>query len=115
MNPEDIGKILDEVGQRIGPAGEFAFEAAVQYKVAEAVSAIALVSVVLLIGLGLLLAGLPRASWGDSATRWDIITIAGGVLTTFGGMAFVIGVGTWVPNLLVPEYAVIKELIGVVR
>ena len=30
MNPEDVGKILDEIGERIGPAGEYAFELAVR-------------------------------------------------------------------------------------
>lgn len=33
MNPEDIGKILDEIGERIGPAGEYAFTLAVRQQI----------------------------------------------------------------------------------
>ena len=33
MNPEDVGRILDEIGERIGPAGEYAFELAVRQQV----------------------------------------------------------------------------------
>jgi hypothetical protein len=30
MNPEDVGKILDEIGERIGPAGAYAWEITVR-------------------------------------------------------------------------------------
>ena len=33
MNPEDIGRVLDEIGERIGPAGEYAFGLAVRQQI----------------------------------------------------------------------------------
>ena len=30
MNPEDVGRILDEIGERIGPAGEYAWQLTVR-------------------------------------------------------------------------------------
>lgn len=35
MNPEEIGQILDEIGQRVGPYGEAAWEILVTQKFAE--------------------------------------------------------------------------------
>lgn len=36
MNPEDVGKILDEIGERIGPAGAYAWELTVRQVVIDA-------------------------------------------------------------------------------
>lgn len=37
MNPDDLARILDELGQRLGPTGERVFALAVQYQVTSAV------------------------------------------------------------------------------
>lgn len=36
MNPEDVGRVLDEIGERIGPAGEYAWQLTVRQVVIDA-------------------------------------------------------------------------------
>jgi len=37
MDPEDVGRILDEIGNRIGPAGEYAWQLTVKQVVIDSV------------------------------------------------------------------------------
>lgn len=51
MNPEDVGRILDEIGERIGPAGEYAWTITVRQVWIEAIvwGSIALVGAVAMV------------------------------------------------------------------
>lgn len=47
MNPEDVGRILDEIGERIGPAGAYAWEITVQRIIWEGVLGVVIGSLIL--------------------------------------------------------------------
>ena len=131
MNPEDVGRILDEIGERIGPAGEYAWGLAVRQVYIEGTigsilgSALAIATLVAGVGALVLiyrryLADLERTK---GAGRYDRTDPFGYVLSalavlSLGGAAFGFCL-TWavlaIQQLLNPEYhAMIRLLDSVV-
>jgi len=111
MNPDDLARILDELGRRLGPAGEHVFALAVRQVYIDAAIAMVFLSIPLVV-----LAATARRVYhwqqdGDSYSDREITTIF-----------YVVGLGVWiglallyafivVPRLLNPEYAAIQNLL----
>lgn len=58
MNPEDIGRILDEIGERIGPAGEYAWTITVKQVFIDSGVGLVIGAVLLLLSIALIVFGL---------------------------------------------------------
>lgn len=111
MNPDEIGRILDEIGKRLGPAGEYAWTKTVQYISIQAWGAIILSSLFAALGLFLLIGGLRRATWSDTMTKYDFMSIAGGALLIMVFIAAAAAGPEMAGRALVPEGALIKDLL----
>jgi hypothetical protein len=136
MNPDDLARILDELGQRLGPTGEYVFALAVRQVYIDAFLGL-LVSIPVLIGVTLgTLWGIraSRRAWAadvkayaEGKSRWSLIRNQPDLVDyafpwLFGGMAIVVvgGVaGTLfaasLADLLNPEYAALRDIVGAIR
>jgi len=101
MNPDDLAKILDELGQRLGPTGSHVFELAVRQQVILGV--IGLVAGVTLVALGIIV--------GFWEWRKQPPIIFGPVIAGVSILPFLVAL----PLLLNPEYAAIRDLLGALR
>lgn len=123
MNPEDIGRILDEIGERIGPAGEYAWQITVRQVYLEGILWGAVASIfVLLATVALIFIWRDyyerRRQYGamESPSRYDrpgadghaflsVGVVGLQIVATFFGIASVI-------QLLNPEYHAMVWLLG---
>jgi len=110
MNPDDLAKILDELGQRLGPAGQHVFELAIRQVYINA-------------GVGLLLLVPVAIAW-----RWAIpiirreqakdfldqsIAVAMGVVLGLIATGIVcVSAITSISDVLNPEYAALKDILS---
>lgn len=112
MNPEDVARILDELGERLGPAGEYVFQLAVRQVYINALTSV----VALVLVLALTAVVVPRAErWrrddtGSYGDRGFVMAFA------YGGWACVVGfVVLWVffavPSIFNAEYAAIRSIL----
>lgn len=116
MTPDDIIRLLDELGQRLGPAGERVFALAVRQVYAEALVAILAFAVVVAVGA----IAAPRlarwASGGDtySADRPLAVLM---LALPYGMSVIVLGCAALLtlPGLLNPEYAALSRLLSEIR
>ena len=114
MNADDLAKILDELGQRLGPTGEHVFQLAVRQVYIDAV-----VNVVVLILVGVAffaLASRCRAALEEDDTSYaslflGIATIAIVVVTMFTGVSLMFALS----RVLNPEYAALRDILGALR
>lgn len=113
MNPDDITRILDELGNRLGPAGQRAFELAVRYKVTDAI-------VGGLFGLALVSLSVFGARWvykhefNDPMDR-DMAVLIGFLLAGIGALIGSVMVFLDLVTLLNPEYSALRDIIGALR
>jgi hypothetical protein len=119
MNAEELARILDELGRRLGPTGERVFELTLRYVVTDAIVG-TIVSATFLVALLLI--------WRYAIGRWrrwddpngDKVFVAGlgGSLglaaTVLIGALCLWQIGVNVVTILNPEYAAIRELVGTV-
>lgn len=130
MNPDDLTRILDEIGQRLGPSGEYVFALAVRQVVIDAVLTIAwVVPFLVLIAAA--------TAWAARFTLWhyreakakadqkgsgiyrDRVDISDYVLpwllgSTLGTMvvgAVTLMLFTQISRLLNPEYAALRDIL----
>jgi hypothetical protein len=115
VNPEDLARILDELGQRLGPTGEYVFALAVrQVYINAATSAVALLVSLLFArwAVGRIRAYVAR---GDSYSTRDVdagFAYAGlGLLVA----ATVLWAFLAIPGVLNPEYTALRSLIGAIQ
>lgn len=111
MNPDEMGQLLDELGKRLGPAGEHVWSLAVQWQ-----------SVMGLIGLiaGLLiLIAVPvflRIVWRVTRDSYDkdarVFASMVAVLVVVAGSIIVIDSAA---RVAMPEYAAIRDFLGAAR
>ena len=119
MNADDLAKILDELGQRLGPTGEHVFQLAVRQVYIDATiqivfGGIALVLLTAIAGIGTrLLLAWYRASQDitDAAFGVCLGLIVLGLPATFAAGA----VATAAAKLLNPEYAALRDILGAIR
>lgn len=114
MNAEDIAKILDELGERLGPVGSHVWELVVRQSIVDgAINVLwAIVMGVLAVAAILVTRKLYKAAQKDAYSDDDIfIAIFGGVIT--------IGLAVWslwcgmaaLRSLLNPEWQAIQVLL----
>lgn len=110
MNPEDVGRILDEIGERIGPAGEYAWELTVRQVYIEGWAW--LLAGIVVLAFAILLSGLlayrfiGHRQWSDGATASVLM---------YGVIAWLVALPMVVVNLTVllnPEYHAMTRLLG---
>lgn len=132
MEPEDLARILDDLGQRLGPTGEYVFALAVRQVVIDA-------SITLAWGIPTILAVTAVVVWAARFTRqryaaakaiekpggysyervdlmnyvmpWLMFGFIGSIVLGTAGLAVTHQLG----RLLNPEYAAIRDILGAVR
>jgi hypothetical protein len=115
VNPDDLIRILDELGKRLGPTGEYVFGLAVRQVYIEAVVGIGLFAFALMVGAIVI----PRVY------RWQQADRSGyserGMIATIGGLLaamLLFGVTAnaifQLQNVLNPEYAALRAILGTV-
>lgn len=131
MNPDDLARILDELGQRLGPTGEYVFALAVRQVYIDSVLSV-------LTGVGLTVAAtiVLRAIKGKVAAdwaRWNALPqqeqrypylnnkpdILGGSLWWFvvPGLMFALGpllITNGLSRFPNPEYAALRDILGAI-
>jgi hypothetical protein len=114
MNPDDLARILDELGQRLGPTGEYVFALAVRQVYIEGVVGLSMAAVSL--GIGAIVAR-PLYRWGTSGSSYssrDIIATLIGLIWGCVAAIFVINAIYQAQRLANPEYAAIRDILGAV-
>lgn len=119
MTPEELGRLLDELGQRIGPAGEHVFQLAVRQAVIDGVIGI-IFGLTLVIGTGVIfvkavkwiLSRESTSSYNDDALDKGfpigIMSLPAGLLIATGFVSLSSGIS----SLLNPEYAAIRDILS---
>lgn len=118
MNADEIARILDELGQRIGPTGEYVFGLAVRQAIIGGVVGL-VASLVALVAAGLAL----RFAWRQyqscecrrvsySVCGWEPIGVAVGIVSALVGFCAVVVLADSTFRLLNPEYAALRDLLG---
>lgn len=112
MKPEEIGRILDEIGERLGPAGEYAWAKTVQYISIQAWAGIGLAIFVVMIAAFLTIRGFQKATWSDDGpTRYDLMAMTGSAILFMAFFIMAVSGPELVSRALVPEGALIKDLL----
>lgn len=127
MNAEDLAAILDELGRRLGPTGEYVFRLAVQRViVSSALSSLA--AVLCLVGFGAFIVVAYRSYRGFDRTmktggyrdrEWMMdgpgffFAMAGIAATLVAGVAFVVLFAS-ITALLTPEYTALRDILSAV-
>lgn len=114
MNPDDLVKILDELGRRLGPAGEHVFELAVRQVYIDGITAIILTVAFVVTNLILW----PRvARYIEAGPRDGERGIAGfllALLDLFIGALVAVWFLIAAPAMLNPEYAALKDILSTI-
>ena len=105
MNPDDLARILDELGRRLGPAGEHVFALAVRQQIINGVFGVIAALILMIVGVVFVVVG--RRQIDSDGFEW----FAGGVAWIIAAIALIGGLSL----LLNPEYAAIRELLSAVR
>lgn len=118
MNPEDIGRILDEIGARIGPAGEYAWDTLVMGEriiggVLVGAGVVAGAATFVLYRLGRWAYETHKGAGPYDSHDIGAVTFGIGCLTFFIAACALVGSG--LPGLLAPEYVAIKQILGSIR
>ena len=118
MNPEDVGRILDEIGERIGPAGEYAWSVLVT---GERVVGVVFAASAVAAAVGAyVLYRLARWAYhkheeAGPYDSHDLGAYAFGAGAAACAVAALILIGTALPSLIAPEYVVLRNIVGGVR
>lgn len=110
MTPEEIGRLLDEIGERIGPAGEYAWAAAVRWTAIQAWFTIGLWLAITLAGVVLFLQYRKVDDW-DHPNAPGIASITGGMLLFFSFLGAAMYGADAAARALVPEWGAIQQLL----
>lgn len=126
MHPEDVARILDDLGQRLGPAGEYVFGLAVRQAFIDGILG-TLVGVGLFVGvlvIAVIGARHIRIEWARKCAQADSYSSADPVLgvgfpAAIGGLVLALPGGFAVvqllvalPKLLNPEYAALMDILS---
>lgn len=109
MDTDEILKILDELGQRLTPAGKYVFELAIRQQVIDGVYS-------LVVGITFIVIGLALYRWGSRNNKdWEIPSpanlsmIAGPVI--LGIAVIFLLTSEFATKIFNPEYAALRDLI----
>lgn len=116
MNPDDLAKILDELGKRLGPTGEHVFELAVRQVYINAATA----TLLLVVFVGINVLAVPRMwryvtapNQGSYSDRGMAAFLLGMLDVGVGGLVLLAAV-IYIPSVLNPEYAAIRDILSAV-
>jgi phosphoglycerol transferase MdoB-like AlkP superfamily enzyme len=123
MNPDDLARILDELGRRLGPAGEHVFALAVRQQYIEgwtwlaALGVLAIIAAIVTAVVRWRITEYNRTNLPGSKTHvgfgWRVFCY-GAVWSLFFLVAFFF-LGKIATQLLNPEYAAIQDILRAVR
>lgn len=113
MSTEEILRLLDELGERLGPTGERVFQLAVQRVILSSVVGIVLGAGTLVL-FALVLRWLYR-KWMSNGNDWDIPLGMFGMVGGVASLGAVVLVAVNVLSLLTPEYTALRELLQAIR
>ena len=121
MNPDDLARILDELGQRLGPTGEHVFALAVQFKVTSAViwlvaSVVVLGAIATATAIGLRFTARQYREVKANGTYFDSMDygfpwLMGGIIAI---LPFLVASYTLIDSTITlanPEYAALRDII----
>lgn len=113
MNPDDLAKVLDELGERLGPTGEYVFALAVRQVYINAV----LFGVFFVVSVALTVWASSRlirwaADDGPYGDRGLLAVFAGTIMIVVTGALGLQFLGFSLPDVLNPEYAAIRDLLS---
>ena len=112
MDAEQIGKLLDQIGDRIGPAGERAWQVGVQYTAVSAWLGILLPLVVMIISIPSVVYFAKKTDFNSDTVGFNgTAFMISSMLAVTSIMVFFMSVGTNLPDALVPEWGTIRRLI----
>lgn len=126
MNPEDLARILDDLGERLGPAGEYAFSLAVRQVFIDGAMGlvVGLVGVVVIAAVFAVAIRATRREWHrqladrDSYHRPDFMMdiafpwfLGGFLLLLPFGFCLTLLMSA-IPKLLNPEYAALADILS---
>lgn len=133
MNADDLAKILDELGQRLGPTGEHVFQLAVRQVYIDAGLSLVVNGVGLLFLIGFVVAAAKFsigrwraevAAYAEGKGRWSPIQrgpdmsdylfawVVGGFLWLIFVCGMILGLVAALSRVLNPEYAALRDIIG---
>jgi hypothetical protein len=115
VNPDDLARILDDLGERLGPTGEYLFELAVRQVYIEAATA-AVLAVAWIAITAATVRPIYRWSQGDPNGHGgrEMIASIGGMTWCLLGV-LILGMAAYaVPAILNPEYAALRNLLGAI-
>jgi hypothetical protein len=113
MSATDLAALLDELGRRLGPAGQHVFELAIRQVYINAITAVVAVGLLLVVGV----VSVPIAErWrtaenADSAGGRDFVLLLPGVFYIGALVMALTWVVSTVPAVLNPEYAAIQDIL----
>lgn len=110
MTPEEIARILDELGQRLGPAGQRVFELAVRQQLINGI--LTEIFGVVLLSVAVVILIIIRRLWDsiDSYDR-DFVGVFGGLAIILLSLAGLLVLFMGASPLLNPEYAALHDLL----
>lgn len=119
MNPDDVGRILDEIGERIGPAGEYAWATLVGGERVMGFLGLSvgiILTVVAYVAYRLCRWAIAKhaaaSSYYDSHDVAAVVFGIVGFFTAIMGLAFI---GFAIPSIVAPEFVVLRNLIDGAR
>ena len=114
MNPEDIGRILDEIGERIGPAGAYAWGLAVRYQIIDGI-----LGAVVGLGIAAVSVFAMRFAWRQTSQSEDIDRGFVRMIAALIGFPLLVFSIFWIGGSLVqlmnPEWSAIKSIISAAK
>lgn len=118
MNPDDLARILDELGQRLGPTGEHVFQLAVRQVVIDATLGLAwsipvliAVTIATVWGLRLSVRKYRIAKANEPIDYFFPWLFAGMAIFPVGGTAATVLLAN-LARIANPEYAALRDIIG---
>ena len=115
MNADDLVRLLDELGQRLGPTGEYVFALAVRQVYVDAAIYIG-AWLVVVIGLAIVARPLYRWTQDDrSSGERGLAAALGAMCAGFVLVILTVAALLSLASLLNPEYAALRSLLGSVQ
>lgn len=112
MTPEQVTNLLDQLGQRLGPAGQHVFELAVRQVFIDGFTMLILTAIFLAV-LGW---SVPRIyAWAqDGGDDRAMLGVIAGAVYVLVGICLLIGDLAYIPAMLNPEYAALMNILRAV-
>ena len=115
MSADDLVRLLDELGQRLGPTGEYVFALAVRQVY---VDAAIYIGAWLVVVIALAIVARPLYWWtqdGDSYSDRGLMATLGAMCAGFVLVGLTVAALLSLASLLNPEYAALRSILGSVR